>query len=50
LVAVNALPKWQQNLEDLKTSGAIVLTILGDHGAIRDGAHGCCGYWKGSRE
>ncbi len=37
-------------LEGLKTSGAIVLTIIGDHGAIRDGAHGCCGYRKGSRE
>jgi hypothetical protein len=50
LVAVKALPKWQKNLKGLKTSGAIVLTIIGDHGAIRDGAHGCCGYRKGSRE
>ncbi len=24
--------------------------LIGDHGAIRDGAHGCRGYRKGSRE
>jgi hypothetical protein len=24
--------------------------LIGDHGAIRDGAHGCRGYGKGPRE
>lgn len=27
-----------------------VTLLIGDHGAIRDGAHGCRGYRKGSRE
>ena len=29
---------------------AVARLLVGDHGAIRDGAHGCRGYGKGSRE